>query len=248
MKQSLAGRVAIVTGASKGLGRALVEALVAEGVRVALFARVSRALDETAERYGDAVLACPCDVRSPETVRAAVERAAARLGRIDILINNAATCLVNKIETIPDADLRAEIETNVYGPIWCARAVIPHLRAAGGGEIVNISSESVSAPVPFMTTYAATKAAIEAFSAGLRNEIKEFGIRVTVVRSGAMVTSITDQWSENQKQAFFAAYARSGRLAESGASIDPAITANTVVDVLRLPSEAGIRLVELGGR
>jgi NAD(P)-dependent dehydrogenase (short-subunit alcohol dehydrogenase family) len=246
--QLLAGRVAIVTGASKGLGRALVEAFVGEGGRVAMFARASVALAEAAERFGDKVVACPCDVRSPEAVRTNVEYVAAHFGRIDILINNAAACLVNKIETVPDTDVRAEVETNLCGPIWCSRAVIPHLRAAGGGEIVNISSESVNAPVPFMTTYAATKAAIEALSAGLRNEVKEYGIRVTIVRSGAMTTSIVDQWSETQKQLFFEAYVRSGRHAETGVSIDPTIMAEAIVSILRLPPTASVRLVELGGR
>jgi NAD(P)-dependent dehydrogenase (short-subunit alcohol dehydrogenase family) len=242
------GRVAVVTGASRGLGRALVSALVDEGVRVALFARPGASLDETAATFGDAVLPCPCDIRSPEAVNAGFARVVTHFGRLDILVNNAAACLVNRIESVPDSDVRAEIETNLMAPIWCVRAAIPHLRAAGGGEIVNVSSESVKSPVPFMTTYAATKAGIETFSEGLRIELKSDNIRVTVLRSGSMATSIVESWSETQKADFFGAYAESDRQANAGRAIDPAVTAAAIIDVLRLPAEASIRIIELGGR
>ncbi len=245
---SLSGRVAIVTGASRGLGREIAAALVDHGARVALLARPSRALDEAAARLGEATLACACDVRSPDEVRESVARAASHFGRLDILINNAAACLPNQVETASDGDVRAEVETNVMGPIWCVRAAIPHLRAAGGGEIVNVSSESVNAPVPWMTIYAATKAALEAFSDGLRTEVRDCGIRVTILRSGAMATSIVDQWSAVQKEAFFAAYAQSERQAATGGHIDPAVTADAIIGLLQLPGEANIRLVELTGR
>lgn len=248
MTTSIAGRVAVVTGASRGLGRAIVAALVADGAQVALLARPSRSLDETATSFGDAVLACPCDIRSAAAVHGAIEQAVRRFSRLDILVNNAAACLVNKIESVPDEDVRTEIETNFMAPIWCSRAVIPHMKAAGGGDIVNISSESVNAVVPYMTNYAATKAALETFSFGLRDELRPYGVRVTVLRSGAMETSIVDQWSEAQKQAFFSAFQDSPRQAQTGRSIDPAITARALLNILKLPAEASMRLVELGGK
>ena len=243
----LKGQVAVVTGASRGLGRALVQALTEHGVRVIMLARPSVALNKAAEEFGDLALACACDVRSSDDVTAAIRHGAERFGRIDILINNAAACLVNKIESVSDADVRAEIDTNLLGAIWCVRAVVPYMRQAGRGEIINISSESVNAPVPFMTTYAASKAALETFSVGLRNELRAYGVRVTVARSGTMQTSITDQWSESQKQDFFSSYANSPRRQESGGSIDPRIMALTIINILKLPPEASVRLVELGG-
>jgi meso-butanediol dehydrogenase / (S,S)-butanediol dehydrogenase / diacetyl reductase len=244
----LQGQVAVVTGASRGLGRALAQVLTENGVRVIMLARPSGALSKAAEELGDSALAYACDVRSSDDVTAAIRQGAERFGRIDILVNNAAACLVNKIESVSDADVHAEIDTNLLGPIWCIRAVVPYMRQAGRGEIINISSESVNAPVPFMTTYAASKAALETFSAGLRNELRAYGIRVTVARSGAMQTSITDQWSDSQKQDFFSSYANSARRDEAGGSIDPRIMALTVVNILKLPPEASVRLVELGGR
>lgn len=244
---SLEGRVAIVTGASRGLGRALAGALVKAGSQVALLARPGPSLDEAAHALGSSALACACDIRSPEAVSEAVARTAAHFGRIDALINNAAACMVNVIESIPDEDVRAEIETNVLAPIWCSRAVIPHMRAAGGGDIVNISSASVAAPTQFMTTYAATKAALECFSTGLRNELRPDGIRVTVVRSGAMATSIVESWSERQKKMFFDSYAASSAQADIGGMIDPSITAERIVQLLQLPREATSRLVDISG-
>lgn len=246
--QSLEGRVAVVTGASRGLGRALVREMVANGVRVVMLARPSAALDQAVADFGKSALGCACDVRSSESVDAAVARGVAHFGQINILVNNAAACLVDNIESVSDADVRTQIETNLLGAIWCARSVIPHLRRGGGGDIVSISSESVNTPVPFMTTYAASKAALEAFCTGLRAELRPYGVRVTVVRSGAMQTSITDQWSPSQKEAFFSAYASSARQAETGANIDPGITARAVVDILKLPPDASARLIEVGGR
>jgi meso-butanediol dehydrogenase/(S,S)-butanediol dehydrogenase/diacetyl reductase len=237
----------VVTGASRGLGRALVETLTASGVRVVMLARSSKSLDQAALDFGQRVLACPCDVRSSEAVNSAVTRGADHFGRIDFLINNAAACLVNKIESVPDAEVRAEFETNVLGAIWCIRAVIPFMRRAGRGDIVNVSSESVNAPVPFMTTYAASKAALETLSAGLRSELRADNVRITIVRSGSMQTSITDQWSEVQKQVFFSAYADSARRDDAGGNIDPCITARAIVDILKLPPQASTRLIELGG-
>ncbi len=245
---SLNGQVAVVTGASRGLGRALSRALIDNGVRVVMLARASDALNEAGMEFGESALACACDVRSSEAVSAAIRLGAARFGRIDILINNAAACLVNKIESVSDADARTEIDTNLLGAIWCVRAVIPFMRLAGRGQIINVSSESVNAPVPFMTVYAASKAALEAFSAGIRSELRPYGIRVTVARSGAMKTSITDQWSASQKQEFFSSYANSTRREETGASIDPRILALSIIEILRLPPEASMRLVELVGR
>lgn len=244
----LKGQVAVVTGASRGLGRALVHALTENGVRVIMLARPSNELSQAADEFGDSALACPCDVRSSEDVTVAIRRGAERFGRVDILVNNAAACLVNKIESVSDADVRAEIDTNFLGAIWCVRAVVPYMRQAGRGEIINISSESVNAPVPFMTTYAASKAALETFSAGLRNELREYGVRVTVARSGAMQTTITNQWSDSQKKDFFSSYANSPRREEAGGSIDPRIMALAIVNILKLPPEASMRLVELGGR
>ena len=101
-------------------------------------------------------------------MRRAFADVASRLGAPDILVNNAAICLLHRIEEMTDADAQREVATNLMGPLWCARAAIPHMRAAGRGDIVNISSESVRLPFPYLSLYAATKAGLETLSEGLR--------------------------------------------------------------------------------
>ena len=243
----LEGQVALVTGASKGLGRRLVEQLVMQGALVAALARPSSALDQLHVEFGDAVAAQPCDIRSPDAVNTAVAQAVAHFGGLDIVINNAAACLVSKVEDVTDADLRAEVETNLLAPIWVIRASIPHLRRSGRGQILNISSESAVLYMPLLATYAATKAGMERFSANLRAELRKDDIRVSVIRCGHMSdTAVLDQWSEERQAAFFSHYAGSGEQAQSGASISALTVARAAMDLLATQG-ATLRLLDIGG-
>jgi len=167
--RTLRGKVAIVTGASRGLGRAFVDALVEHGAVVACLARPSAELDELARHHGDAVAPFPCDVSDASQIDRAVAGAVERFGRLDVLVNNAAIFHPFLVEEATAAQVEAHIGVNLFGPIWLARAAIPHLRATKG-QVVSISSESVRMPFPFLTVYAATKAALEVLSAGLRDE------------------------------------------------------------------------------
>jgi NAD(P)-dependent dehydrogenase (short-subunit alcohol dehydrogenase family) len=241
----LSGRVAVVTGASRGLGAVFANALVRAGARVAGLARQSAALDAFAGSHPE-ILALPCDVTKPEDVNKAFEGVARRLGPPDILVNNAALCLLHRIEEATDEDAEREVATNLLGPLWCARAAIPYMRAAGRGDIVNISSESVRLPFPFLSLYAATKAGLETLSEGLRSEVRADGIRVTVLRSGSVAGGeIGRNWTDERKASFFETIQKSGHAAFAGHAISPETTAQALVNVLSLPAEANVDLIEV---
>lgn len=143
MELGLAGRKAIVTGGSKGLGRAIAEELAREGVDVAICARhadeVRRAGAEL-EALGTAVFAEAADVTDPAQVEGFVARAAEALGGIDVLVNNAGRAHPGTFETLSDEDWRADLDVKLFSMIRCSREVLPHLRARGGGRIININA------------------------------------------------------------------------------------------------------------
>ena len=245
----LSGKVAVITGASKGIGRTMARALVAAGARVAVLARRSPELEQIAAELGETSQAIACDVSDPAQVRDAMARAAERFGRIDVLVNNAALCEPHLVEKSSDQQIRAEIGVNLMGPIFCAREAIPHLKKAGGGHIVNVSSESVRMPFPYLSVYVATKGGLEAFSAGLRTELRADGVRVTVLRLGNVgETSIIDNWADPVKSEYFAHITKSGHLTFVGGLSRPSSIAQALVNVLTLPEDVNVDLVEIRSR
>lgn len=243
--QNLAGKVALVTGASKGMGRHFVAALVDAGMKVGCLARPSPELETLAAELGDAVLAIPCDVSSSTEVNAAVARAAEQFGRIDVVVNNAAMFHPFAFDEGSDEIIRAHVEVNILGVAWTIRAAIPHLRATRG-QIVSISSESVRLPFPMLALYAATKAAVETLSAGLRDELRSDGIRVGVLRSGSVSGgSGGAAWSEATTDAFYRKIVATGHAAISGAPASPQSMARALVATLSLPRDISIDLIEV---
>lgn len=245
MSGKLAGKVVAVTGASRGMGSVFARTLDAEGADVVLLARPSDALEAMAAALPRS-LKLACNVADAGQVKAAFAAVRARYGKLDALINNAAICLLHRLEEATDEELSREAETNLVGPALCMREAIPLLRAAGGGDIVNVTSESVRLPFPFLTFYAATKAGLETLSTGLRAELRPDRIRVTVLRSGHVAGgNIGASWSQERTARFFETIKESGHLAFTGEAISPETTANMLIELLRLPREANIDLIEL---
>jgi meso-butanediol dehydrogenase / (S,S)-butanediol dehydrogenase / diacetyl reductase len=151
----LSGKTALVTGSARGLGVHFAEALIEADANVVLVARSASLLRQEAERLGHRALALPWDISDPDAVRAVFAAAMEAFGGLDILINNATLNHAHRIEEATDDELAAEIGVNILGAIYCMREAIPLMRARGGGDIVNVSSESVMRPFPFLTTYAA---------------------------------------------------------------------------------------------
>jgi NAD(P)-dependent dehydrogenase (short-subunit alcohol dehydrogenase family) len=180
----LDGKVAVVTGASAGSGLGIVRRFLDEGASVVLLARNKERLDEVAEGLGDAAIPVATDVGDPDSVRTAFDEVARRFGKLDVLINHAAVYRPCPVELLSDGDIERQIATNLLGPVYTSRAAIALLRAAGGGDIVNTSSESTLHPFPMLSMYVASKAALEAFGVVLALEVRDDDIRVTTVVQG----------------------------------------------------------------
>jgi NAD(P)-dependent dehydrogenase (short-subunit alcohol dehydrogenase family) len=180
-------RVWLITGASRGLGRVWTEAALRHGDYVAAISRSIMAEEKLAE-WGDQVLRVELDVRDHPSAVAAVDRAVAQFGRLDVVVNNAGFGLFGMVEEIPEPLAREQLDTNVLGPLWISQAALPYMRCQGSGHIIQISSIGGVVAFPGLGLYHASKWALEGFTESLRAEVFGFGIRVTVVEPGGFDT------------------------------------------------------------
>jgi NADP-dependent 3-hydroxy acid dehydrogenase YdfG len=187
----LAGKVVAITGASSGIGAATAVACARAGAAVALAARRKDRVDELAERIGNAV-AFETDVTDEEQCRAFVDGAAAQLGRLDVLVNNAGVMHLGSIEDSPTDEWRRMVNVNVLGLLYCTQAALPHMRRQGSGHVVNVSSVGGRVVGHWSGVYSATKFAVGAISEALRRETMDAGIRVTVLEPGRVETELRD--------------------------------------------------------
>ncbi len=177
----MSSRIWFITGTSRGFGREWALAALERGDRVVATARSTAALDDLVAAHGDAVLPMALDVTDRAAVERTVGRAAEHFGRLDIVVNNAGYGLFGMIEEVTEQQARAQVETNVFGALWVTRAALPHLRAAGGGHIIQVSSIGGITAFPGLGLYHASKWALEGLSQSLAAEVADFGIRVTLV-------------------------------------------------------------------
>jgi NAD(P)-dependent dehydrogenase (short-subunit alcohol dehydrogenase family) len=193
---TLASRTALVTGGSKGIGRAIAAALLGSGAQVLITGRDSTALASAAaaleplgQASGARVEWCAGDVRRETDANAIVAAAVDRFGGLDILVNNAATGILVEVADMTGDQWRETIDTNLSGVFYCTHAAIPHLRARGGGWIINISSLASGNPFARGAAYSATKAGLNAFGEALMQELRYDGIRVSTVCPGSVRTA-----------------------------------------------------------
>jgi NAD(P)-dependent dehydrogenase (short-subunit alcohol dehydrogenase family) len=183
-----------ITGASRGLGLQIARAAVAGGDAVVAAARNPAGLPDDLTQ-SDRVLGVPLDVTRGEDITRAVEAAVGRFGAIDVLVNNAGRGLLGALEEITDAEARSLFDLNVFGLINVIRAVLPAMRAAGRGKIVNIGSRSGFEGEPGVSMYAASKFAVAGISEALSAELEPFGIQCMVVEPGVFRTDFLDTTS-----------------------------------------------------
>ena len=179
----MSNRVAIVTGGTSGIGRATALALKEAGCTVYELSRRAQGVEGLHH--------IAADVTKEETIRAAVAEIMAREGRIDILVNNAGFGISGAVEFTDTADAKALFDVNFFGMVSMNRVVIPIMREAGHGRIVNLSSVAAPVPIPFQTYYSATKAAVNAYTMALANELRPFGVTVCAVMPGDIHTGFT---------------------------------------------------------
>lgn len=178
---STKSKIWFITGTSRGFGRIWAEAALSRGDRVAATARNIQTLKPFVEQYGDLVLPLALDVTDRASAMSAIDAAVAHFGRLDVVINNAGYGLFGMVEEVSEPEARAQFETNFFGALWVTQAALPHLRAQGSGHIIQVSSIGGVTAFPFFGIYNASKWALEGMSQALAAEVKDFGIKVTLV-------------------------------------------------------------------
>jgi len=228
-------KVWFITGASRGFGRIWAEAALERGDKVAATARKVEDVADLTERFGDAVLPLALDVTDAEQVKQAVPQAHTHFGRLDVVINNAGYSLMGTIEEGSEADVRAEFDANYFGTLRVIQAALPLLRQQGSGHILGVSSGVGLVAFPLIGSYCASKWAFEALHESLAQEVKAFGIKVTLIEPGAYATSFgspeslkfappMDAYAELRQQVF-------GRMSSMKRG-DPQATADAVLQIV----------------
>jgi NAD(P)-dependent dehydrogenase (short-subunit alcohol dehydrogenase family) len=182
-------KIWFITGASSGLGRTMTERLLARGDRVVGTVRREAALQDLQAEHGDRLAVATLDVTDEAAVRAGVDGAFERWGRIDVIVNNAGYGLFGAAEEVTDAQIEQQVATNLIGSIRVIRAALPHLRRQGGGRIVQVSSEGGQIAYPSFSLYHATKWGIEGFVEAVAQEVAAFGIDFLIVEPGPTGTN-----------------------------------------------------------
>ena len=228
----MSDKVAVVTGASKGIGWAIARALLDGGCRVAIAARNANELDRAARALnaGAAVHAVAADVRNPADAARLMDEAATRFGGLDILVNNAGVGRFANVADMSVDEWRQVIDTNLSAVFYCCHAAIPHLRRRGAGWIVNISSLAGKNAFAGGAAYCASKSGLNAFSEALMQEVRDDNIRVSYIMPGSVSTGFGDR----------------GVGGEADWKLSPHDVARTVVDLIAhdprsLPSRVELR-------
>jgi NAD(P)-dependent dehydrogenase (short-subunit alcohol dehydrogenase family) len=236
MEDGVAPKVWLITGTSRGFGREWAIAALERGDSVAATARDVSSLDDLAERFGDRLLPMALDVTDREADFAAVRQAYERFGRLDVVVNNAGYGQFGMVEELSEQDVRAQIETNLFGALWVTQAALPYLREQGFGHIIQVSSIGGITAFPNVGAYHASKWGLEGISQALAQEVAAFGINVTVIEPGGYTT---DWGGSSARHATplpayddFRAQAQRQRAARVSSSGDPVATRAAILAVV----------------
>jgi len=231
---NLVGKIAIVTGGTKGIGRGIAEALVREGAKVCISARKANEIEEATQALNsldlEKTIGFVCDVRDHTQVKSFFERVTAVFSGVDVLINNAGVGMFAPVEEMSPQDFRAILETNLFGVFYCCHEAIPIMKRRGGGYIINISSLAGANPHPRMAAYNASKFGLNGFSEALMQEVRHDDIKVSYIMPGSVNTEFGGDTPDDK----------------NSWQLQPADIARVVIDLLHhdersLPSRIEIR-------
>jgi len=224
----LEGKVAVVTGGNRGIGRGVVEALHAEGATVYLTARDAAAAERAAKDVGARARGVACDVRDEAQVQRLFDRVASEAAGLDVLVNNAGVGVFKPVAEMTPDEWRTVIETNLNGPFYCTHAALPLMKQKGGGYVFNISSLAGKNPFANGAAYNASKFGLNGFSEALMMEVRYDNVRVSYLMPGSVATE----------------FGRGSAVKQDWA-LQPEDVAEVVLDLLRSPARALYSRVEM---
>jgi NADP-dependent 3-hydroxy acid dehydrogenase YdfG len=235
MGHSLAGKVVAIAGASAGIGLAASRMCVDEGAATVMMARGRERLEAQAADLGATAVAC--DVADPTSVRSAFAEIERTHGKLDALLNVAGVARIRKIADASDDDIAFVVGVNLLGPIYTTRSAIPLMRAAGGGDIINVSSEITGDYMPAMVLYGASKGGLDTFSKMMVHELKHDRIRVSNFVSGSVSSEFGSNFTAEEVGAVWPEWEASGYLTRvAGPGMDPAWMADAMLFQLTRPA------------
>jgi NAD(P)-dependent dehydrogenase (short-subunit alcohol dehydrogenase family) len=223
-----------ITGTSRGFGREWAIAALERGDRVAATARDTSTLDDLVKEHGDNVLALSLDVTDRAAAFDAVARAHDHFGGLDIVVNNAGYGQFGMVEELSEDDVRSQIETNLFGAIWVTQAALPYLREQGSGHIIQVSSIGGISAFPTVGAYHASKWGLEGLTQSLAQEVKRFGIKVTLIEPGGFSTDWGGSSARRATQidAYDPVREEASKRPSANSQGDPAATRSAVLKVV----------------
>lgn len=242
----VSGQVIVISGASKGIGLGVAQVLLARGARVALLARNNARLQQTvADLKSDNAIGIAVDACSKADMERAMEAVVAKWGRIDGIINNVGFQFARRLEVMPEQEVRNLVELNLISTIFGCQVAIPHLRRAGGGRIINVSSASVRHhnEFAFLGLYSSCKAAVDHLTAELREELRKDNIMVTMFSPGGVMTGSIENFDPEATQEAFAAWLEMGPTF-TGATT-PEVIGEAMAHCFEYPPGVGVEIMEV---
>jgi len=236
-----------VTGASRGIGRAIAARLAADGFGVAVTGRDGACLDSVVDEIATAgghAHAVAADLAREGDVEHLVDEVEQHLGQPDVLVNNAGMATLGRVDQTTPAEFRTMIEVNLLGTILMTRAVLPGMVDRGRGHVVAVTSPVARAPRPYLATYSATKAAVNAFHESLRQEVRTQGVRVSVVEVDKVATGFGDRWPTDLHDEAERAW-RAGGFKFHGEAVSVADVADVVSFVVDRRSAVALNVVRV---